>query len=311
MMNYLLGSMDQNLVDKNLKNYLEYLSVQKNYSNYTILNYREDIESFFKYCDTNKTNYLEINYHQAKKYLMYLYDIEKEKATTVSRKISSIRSFYKYLASNNICEDSSFNLLKLPKKEKKIPRYFEYNELLQLFEVPDINTSLGERNRLILELLYATGIRVGELVNIKISDIDYNRKLIYILGKGNKERIVYFNDVALKYLNKYVNDGRVKLNKNNSSYLLLNNRGGKITTRGIQVVLDKIIERTSLNKNISPHMLRHSFATHLLNEGCDLLSVQELLGHSSLSATSIYTHVTTERMKEVYFKTHPRAHKKK
>ena len=297
-------------MDKYLKEYLEYLSVQKNYSRYTTLNYSEDIMTFINYCRKNNIDYLMVDYSQAKKYLVNLYDVEKEKATTVSRKISSIRSFYKYLASNNICENSSFNLLKLPKKEKKIPRYFEYNELLELFDVPNINTPLGERNRLILELLYATGIRVSELVNIQLDDIDYNRKLIYILGKGNKERVVYFNDVALKYLKKYINDGRVKLNIKNSNYLFLNNRGGQITTRGVQIVLDNIIKKTSLNKNISPHMLRHSFATHLLNEGCDLLSVQELLGHSSLSATSIYTHVTTERMKEVYFKAHPRAHKK-
>lgn len=297
-------------MDKYLKEYLEYLSVQKNYSRYTTLNYSEDIMAFINYCRKNNIDYLMVDYSQAKKYLVNLYDVEKEKATTVSRKISSIRSFYKYLASNNICENSSFNLLKLPKKEKKIPRYFEYNELLELFDVPNINTPLGERNRLILELLYATGIRVSELVNIQLDDIDYNRKIIYILGKGNKERVVYFNDVALKYLKKYINDGRVKLNIKNSNYLFLNNRGGQITTRGVQIVLDNIIKKTSLNKNISPHMLRHSFATHLLNEGCDLLSVQELLGHSSLSATSIYTHVTTERMKEVYFKAHPRAHKK-
>jgi len=294
-------------VDKNLEKYLEYLEVQKNYSSYTILNYREDIEFYFEFCKNDSINYLNIDYNEAKKYLLYLYEKEKEKATTVSRKISSLRSFYRFLANNRITDNSSFDLLKLPKKEKKLPRYFEYNELLDLFDVPDINTPLGERNRLILELLYATGIRVGELVNIKISDIDLGDRTIYILGKGNKERIVYFNEVTLKYLKKYLSNGRVKLNKSNSPYLFLNNRGNQITTRGIQDVLDKIIKKTSLSKNISPHMIRHSFATHLLNEGCDLLSVQQLLGHDSLSATSIYTHVTTDRMKEVYLKSHPRA----
>lgn len=295
-------------VDKNLSKYLEYLEVQKNYSSYTILSYREDIEFYFEFCERENINYLKIDYNGAKKYLLYLYEKENEKATTVSRKISSLRSFYRFLANNQVVDNSSFDLLKLPKKEKKLPRYFEYNELLDLFDVPDINTPLGERNRLILELLYATGIRVGELVNIKVSDINLGEKIIYILGKGNKERIVYFNDVTLKYLKKYLNGGREKLNKNSSPYLFLNNRGEQITTRGIQDVLDKIIKKTSLSKNISPHMIRHSFATHLLNEGCDLLSVQQLLGHDSLSATSIYTHVTTDRMKEVYLKSHPRAH---
>ena len=294
--------------DNCLEDYLEYLKVQKNYSSYTVLNYKEDLLFFLDFCKKNNIDYQSITYIQAQKYLMYLYEEEKEKATTVSRKISSIRSFYHYLATRNVTDNSSFDLLKLPKKEKKLPRYLEYNELLELFEVPNINTSLGERNRLILELLYATGIRVGELVNIKLSDIHLGNKTIYILGKGNKERIVYFNEVTYKYLKKYLENGREKLIKKPTDYLFLNNRGGKLTTRGVQDVLEKIIKKTAISKHLSPHMIRHSFATHLLNEGCDLLSVQQLLGHSSLSATSIYTHVTTDRLKEVYLKTHPRSH---
>lgn len=302
--------MDQKDFNGILNKYLEYLTVQKNYSDYTISSYHNDITDFYTFCKENSIFYLNITYSESKKYLMYLYEEKKEKATSVSRKISSIRSFYRYLNNQNVVKSNPFQLLNLPKKEKKLPRYFEYNELLNLFEVPDINTPLGERNRLILEMLYATGVRVGELVNIKVSDINLNDKKITILGKGNKERIVYYNDVTSKYLKKYLSEARIKLNINKSDYLFLNYRGGKLTTRGVQDVLNKIITKTSLNKKISPHMLRHSFATHLLNEGCDLLSVQQLLGHSSLSATSIYTHVTTDRMKEVYFKTHPRAHKK-
>lgn len=302
--------MDQKDFNILLNKYLEYLTVQKNYSDYTISSYHNDITDFYTFCKENSIFYLNITYSESKKYLMYLYEEKKEKATSVSRKISSIRSFYRYLNNQNVVKSNPFQLLNLPKKEKKLPRYFEYNELLDLFEVPDINTRLGKRNRLILEMLYATGVRVGELVNIKVSDINLNDKKITILGKGNKERIVYYNDVTSKYLKKYLSEARIKLNINKSDYLFLNYRGGKLTTRGIQDVLNKIITKTSLNKKISPHMLRHSFATHLLNEGCDLLSVQQLLGHSSLSATSIYTHVTTDRMKEVYFKTHPRAHKK-
>lgn len=306
-MTYTMDQKDFNIL---LNKYLEYLTVQKNYSDYTISSYHNDITDFYTFCKENSIFYLNITYSESKKYLMYLYEEKKEKATSVSRKISSIRSFYRYLNNQNVVKSNPFQLLNLPKKEKKLPRYFEYNELLDLFEVPDINTPLGKRNRLILEMLYATGVRVGELVNIKVSDINLNDKKITILGKGNKERIVYYNDVTSKYLKKYLSEARIKLNINKSDYLFLNYRGGKLTTRGIQDVLNKIITKTSLNKKISPHMLRHSFATHLLNEGCDLLSVQQLLGHSSLSATSIYTHVTTDRMKEVYFKTHPRAHKK-
>ena len=198
-----------------------------------------------------------------------------------------------------------FILIKTPKKEKRLPRFFYYNELEELFKVPDLKTPLGQRDRLLLEVLYATGVRVSELVNMKITDI--YRNTVKVFGKGSKERVVYLGEYALKILEIYLKDGYLKLNKKGSLYLFLNNNGGKLTRRGVSYLLDKIIVKTSVNKKISPHMLRHSFATHLLNEGCDILSVQELLGHESLSATSIYTHVTTDRLKEVYFKAHPRA----
>ena len=158
-------------------------------------------------------------------------------------------------------------------------------------------------------MLYATGMRVGELISIKVNDINHFDKTIKILGKGNKERIVYYNKVTENRLNLYLKNGRNKLNKNNDDYLFLNHLGGQLTTRGVELVLNKIIEQTALTKKITPHMIRHSFATHLLNEGCDLLSVQELLGHESLSATNIYTHVTNDRIKDIYLKTHPRARK--
>ena len=176
-----------------------------------------------------------------------------------------------------------------------------------MFDIPDLSSPLGQRDRLILELLYATGVRVSELVNIKLSDI--RGRELKILGKGNKERYVEFGDYADEILKLYLNDGYQKLNKKNSEYLLLNKNYTRLTDRGVRFILDNIITKTSINKNISPHMIRHSFATHLLNEGCDLLSVQQLLGHASLSATSIYTHITNDRIKEVYFNTHPRAKK--
>ena len=293
---------------KELDDFIRYLDLEKNDSKYTELNYKLDIEEFLKYCSDNNIDFRNITYKQARFYVNSLYDLRKDKATTVSRKISCIRSFYKFLTNENI-ENYSFYLLKLPKKGKRLPKFLEYNELEEIFVVPDINTSLGQRDRVIIELLYASGIRVGELVNIKISDINFDKKTIKILGKGNKERIVYFNDVTKKYLNIYIDDGRCKLNINNNNYLFLNYKGGVITTRGVELILDKMIKKTSLNKHLTPHMLRHSFATHLLNEGCDLLSVQELLGHANLSATNIYTHITNDRLKDVYLKTHPRARK--
>ena len=158
-------------------------------------------------------------------------------------------------------------------------------------------------------MLYATGVRVSELVNIKVSDIDEDGHSILVLGKGNKERYVTYGDYCSEILDLYLSDGYLKLNTNKSCYLFLNNNGGNLTDRGVRYILDRIIKHTSIQKNISPHMIRHSFATHLLNEGADLLSVQKLLGHESIKATQIYTHVTTDRLKEVYFRSFPRAKK--
>lgn len=287
--------------------FLDYLLYEKNYSQDTIKSYQEDLEEYFLYLEEKQINYKKTSYEEVKKYLNYL-DEKKNKNSTISRKISALRSFYRHLINKKITDRNPFSLVSLPKKEKHLPRFFYYNELEELFNVPKQTTPLGQRDLVILEILYATGVRVSELVNIKVEDINKNE--IKVLGKGNKERIVQFGEYASLALNRYLNDGYYKLNVNRIPYLFLNSEGGKITTRGIRYILDRIIKKTSVDKKISPHMLRHSFATHLLNEGCDILTVQELLGHESLSATSIYTHVTTDRLKDVYLKTHPRAFKK-
>lgn len=291
---------------KYLSDYLEYLKYQKNYSDETIHSYSIDIEEFLDYINSECINICEVGYDVVKAWLINL-DERKNKSTTVSRKISSLRGFYKYLINNKVIDSNPFSLVSLPKKERHLPRFFYYNELEEMFQVPKLNTALGQRDRLLLEMLYATGVRVSELVNIKVSDI--NGEEIKVLGKGNKERIVEFGDYAESILELYLKEGYKHLNIKKSEYLFLNNRGGKLTTRGVRYILDNIINKTTIDKKISPHMLRHTFATHLLNEGCDLLTVQELLGHESLTATSIYTHITNDRLKEVYFKCHPRAKK--
>lgn len=292
-----------------LNDYLEYLKYQKNYSDYTVENYKHDIIEYLEYLNSENLNFKDIEYSDIRFFLMYLKDTMKDDNSSINRKLSSLRGFYKYLANNNIVKTNVFSLVNGPKKSKKLPRYFEYNELEELFNVPDIRTPLGQRDSLILEMLYATGVRVGELVNIKVSDIDLGRRNIIILGKGNKERFVTYGEYCEDILKTYLNNGRRFLNSGNSDYLFLNNNGGQLTDRGVRFILDKLIQKTSINKNISPHMIRHSFATHLLNEGCDLLTVQKLLGHESIKATQIYTHVTTDRLKEVYFNSFPRAKK--
>lgn len=295
--------------EKIINDYLEYLKYQKNYSSYTIENYSNDLYEYFNYIQSEGLNYRKIEYSDIRFFLMYLKETKKDTNNSIDRKLSSLRGFYKYLANEGIVESNVFSLINGPKKSKKLPRYFEYNELEELFSVPDKRTALGQRDLLLLEMLYATGVRVGELVNIKVSDIDFSRRSILILGKGNKERYVTYGEYCEEALNAYLKDGYILLNLKRCDYLFLNNNGGVLTDRGVRYILDKIIKQTSINKNISPHMIRHSFATHLLNNGCDLLTVQKLLGHESIKATQIYTHVTTDRLKEVYYNSFPRAHK--
>lgn len=293
---------------KELQDYLDFLKFQKNYSDYTILNYENDIVEYMDYIHSEGLDFKEIEYSDIRFFLMYLKDTKKDNNASIDRKLSALRGFYKFLANEGIVKSNVFSLVSGPKKSKKLPRYFEYNELEEMFSVPD-DSPLGQRDSLLLEMLYATGCRVGELVSMKVSDIDFGRRNILILGKGNKERYVTYGEYCEEALKKYLNDGYLTLNQNHSEYLFLNNKGGPLTERGVRFLLDKIIQQTSINKKISPHMIRHSFATHLLNEGCDLLTVQKLLGHESIKATQIYTHVTTDRLKEVYYQSFPRAKK--
>ena len=260
--------------EKIIDDYLEFLKYQKNYSDYTIKSYETDIMEYFNYINSEGLNYKDIEYSDIRFYLMYLKE-KKDNNASIDRKLSALRGFYKYLVNENILHNNVFSLVNGPKKSKKLPRYFDYNELEEMFLIPDINTSLGQRDLLLLEMLYATGCRVGELVSIKVKDIDFNRRNILIVGKGNKERYLNYGEYCEDILNKYLIDGYISLNKNNSDYLFLNNNGGVLTERGVRFILDKIIKQTGINKNISPHMIRHSFATHLLNEGCDFLTVQK------------------------------------
>lgn len=296
-------------MEAKISEFLDYIIKQKNYSLNTAKNYEIDILEFKDYLNKEMINYLDVDYEFIKGYLMALYK-RKLSRNTVARKLSSLRSFYKYLFNNDLIKTNPFKYVGTPKKEKRLPKYLGVEELEAIFNTPNVSTPLGQRNRLILEVLYATGIRVGELVNIKLDDVDFYRKEIRILGKGNKERIAEFGDYCLAMMNLFLDDGRKKILAKHgvtSDYLIINEHGKKITTRGVELLIDKMVKEASLKKHVSPHMLRHSFATHLLNNGCDILTVQELLGHESLESTAIYTHVSNERLKAVYLKCHPRA----
>ena len=283
--------------------FLKYLEEEKNYSNLTILNYDEDLTEFILYLKNKSIK--EVTKEDVKGYLNILFS-HNNKASTVSRKISSLKSFYKYLNLKNIVNNNPMSTIKYPKKEKLLPKFIQYNELEEMLEISK-NGELGDRNNLIIELLYDTGVRVSELVNIKISDIDFDNKKIRIMGKGSYERFAFFGECAEIALKKYIKGLRCKLLDNKiSDFLILNKNGVKITPRGVAKIIDGIISHTSIKLKISPHTLRHTFATHLLDNGCDIRSVQEMLGHKNINSTQVYTHVTSERLKEVYFKSHPR-----
>lgn len=291
------------------KRFLDNLYSIKNYSCYTVLNYQEDLDFFYDYLRENNLKFLKIEYQDIRDFYSYL-DSKHYSKNTISRHISCLRGFYKYLALNKYIESNPFSLATLPKKDKLLPKFLYYNELEEMFDAIDITTDLGKRNRAILELLYATGVRVSELVDMKVDDLNFNDQSIKVLGKGNKERLVYFGPYAEKYVKQYLIEARLNLLKNNKSdYLFINNMGTPLSTRGVAFIIQEIIKRTSIKSNITPHTIRHTFATHLLNEGCDILSVQSLLGHESLKATQVYTHITNDELKDIYLKCHPRSNK--
>ena len=284
-----------------MNNFYEYL-LTKNYSENTVLSYINDLYYFYLFV---KKDLDLVKEEDIRDYLEYL-NLKKDKSTSVSRKISTFKSFYKFLYLNEYIDKKEYPLSKIsyPKAEKKLPKFIYYNDLLEMINESSKGKE-GLRDRLIIEMLYATGVRVSELVNIKINDIDFNNRRIIVCGKGNKERIVYYGEYAMKVLNDYLR-GRENIN---NQYLFLNNRGEKLTDRGVRYIIDNIMKNLSVKTHVTPHVLRHTFATDMLNNGCDIKVVQELLGHSSLKTTEVYTHVTNDRLKEVYYRCFPRRDK--
>lgn len=298
-------------MNKDLIKFLNYLKVEKNYSEYTIKNYEIDINDFILYCDRNKLNIYSITYKEIKSYLSNLFDL-KYKSTTISRRISALRTFYTYLYKSKLVDKNVFKYVTLPKKEKKLPKYLSNDDVSNIFNSIKLNSPIGIRNRLVLELLYDTGIRVSELCNIKLNDIELTNKTIRVLGKGRKARIVCFGDICKEVIDMYLEDSRpILLNNKQNDYLIIGayKKDVGISVRSVQSIVDKVIKDAAIKKKISPHVLRHTFATHMLNEGCDILIVKELLGHSSLDTTGIYTHISNERLRHVYLNNHPRAKK--
>ena len=284
---------------KEIDNFLYFLKKELNYSDYTIKNYQLDLTDFFKYVSKCNIDFLNIKNTHVRGYLKYL-DTCNLKNTTISRRISALRTFYNYLLEKGFVKSNIFLNVKNPKLEKKLPNYLNYTEIEELLASIDTRTDEGLERRLLIEMFYSTGCRVGEMVNVKISDIDFYNKTIKVMGKGSKERIVYYGDYASKYLEDYLK------NKDKKGYLFTNKRGEKLTIEEVEYIVRDIMKHISIKTHVTPHTLRHTFATHLLNNGADIRTVQELLGHANLSTTGIYTHVSSDRLKDVYFKTFKR-----
>ena len=284
-----------------IKDFSNYI-LTKNYSDNTHTSYISDLYYFYLFV---KKDLRKVNDKDIRSYLEEL-NKQNEKPTSIRRKISTLKSFYKYLYKNNYIDKKDYPLNKTvyPKVEKRLPKFIYYNDLLEILDESTRDKD-GIRDRLIIEMLYATGVRVSELVNIKYNDIDFNNRRIRVCGKGNKERIVYYGEYAEDVLKEYMNTHI----KNDNGYVFINSKGGQLTTRGVRYIIDNIMNRLSVKVHVTPHVLRHTFATDMLNNGCDIKVVQELLGHSSLRTTEVYTHVTNERLKEVYYKYHPRNNK--
>ena len=288
----------------NIKDYLgkyeEYLKYELNYSEYTIKNYSIHVTKFFEYLDKKKLSYNMLTKDNIINYLKFL-DEQNYTNRSISLILSSLRSFYDFLIEEKKLDSNIFKFVSNPKLDKKLPNFLSYEEYRKIYDsIPEDNI-LNIRNKLIIEMLYATGMRVSELVNLKIENINFSDKSIRVLGKGKKERIVYYGQYAEIILDKYL-----KIRNSNNEYLILNNKGNKITVRGIEKIIEKLALSAAVKNNVTPHTFRHTFATHLLNYGADIKSVQELLGHSSLNTTEVYTHITSDYLKEVYLKNMPR-----
>lgn len=286
--------------------FIDEIQHEKKYSEYTISGYNRDLDLFLEYLNEKDIKkYDDVEYQDIRLFINCLYDL-KYNNKTISRIISSLRSFFKFLKSNNYIKNNPMLLVSNPKLDKKLPKYLNFEEIEKVLNAFD-NSDIGIRNSLILEMLYSTGVRVGEIVDIKCSDISLDEKRIKILGKGNKERIVYFGTRCLNLIKEYLKSSYYKLNVNNLSYLFVSKTGKKINDREIRKIVDTAATIAGIKIKISPHVLRHTFATHMLSDGADLRSVQELLGHENLSTTQIYTHLTNEKIRNVYLNTHPRA----
>lgn len=292
------------------EDYLVFLKIEKGLSINTVNSYKRDINQYIDYLNKNKIEsfqvidrYLILEYFSSQKEL-------KKADNTIIRMFSSVRKFHQYLKQEGYTQDDPMQYVKTPKKADSLPKIVSMQQIDQLLQTPDTSKPLGIRDRAILEVMYATGLRITELIELTTNDIHLSMKLIQIVGKGNKERLIPIGEEGCKWLDYYMAQSREQLLKKsnqNTAVVFLNSRGMPLSRQGVWKNIKKLAQKAGLKKNITPHTLRHSFATHLLENGADLRIVQELLGHANVSTTQIYTHITKHRLKDVYTAYHPRA----
>ncbi len=296
---------------QDLEDFKSYIIAEKNFSEHTAKAYCSDILSFLVWMDGESCE--EVNFQKVREYLHFIQKFNYKK-TTIARKIASLRTFYKYLYRERRVETNPAINLNAPKRPKSLPKFLTPDEVEQILNNIKIETPAGYRNRTILELLWATGMRISELSGLNFGDLNLEHNEIRVFGKGSKERIILVTDRAKNFLERYIETARALIPKGfpvpdtgENSPVFINNTGYRLQTRTIRNVINDVVEKINLPKHVTPHVFRHSFATHLIENGADLRVVQELLGHASISNTQIYTHVSTQHLKEVYNEAHPRA----
>jgi integrase/recombinase XerC len=304
------------MLEEYLKQFLEHLRYERNASQHTLRNYAIDLEQFRDYLiNIGKGNEIKVNdidHLTIREWMAHLYSQNKKK-TSIARKLASLRTFFQFLVREGVLERNPARLVSRPRIEQKLPTTLSVEEVTKFIEMPDLSTDLGKRDRAILEFLYATGVRVSELVNLNLRDIDFREKVVRVTGKRRKQRVVPFGEYAAQALMLYLVEARPKFlancppSKRDEQAVFLNYQGTRITTRSVGRMVEKYIKQCADLHSISPHSLRHTFATHLLDKGADLRAIQELLGHARLSTTQIYTQVSMEKLIEEYTRTHPKS----
>lgn len=296
-------------LDRLIDEYLDCLKYERNYSNNTIASYRREIVHFKVYLiQEGIDDYNNVDYLMLRGYLTKLYDKNLAKSS-INHRLSALRSFFDYLLKEEFIKDNPFKLIESQKIGQRNPDFLFQEEMIELLDSIEIQDDLGVRNKAMLELMYASGLRCSEVVNLQVNDIDFNQMIILVHGKGGKDRYVPFHEYARDWLIKYIDEARNNLMIKNEghNFVFVNKNGNPLTNRGIENIVDRITFKYDATKKIHPHTIRHSFATHLLNAGADIRTVQELLGHKNLATTQVYTHISKDHLKKVYMKTHPRS----